>query len=154
MRRCPFCGEKIPTDAEQCEHCGKTLVKRQEESEGNPRLVSIDSWEGKRVPAWVMYLVIAMGLLCLWLFLTHGCGDQSEVQPNGESALRFQLHAPIQIATVSKPCDRMTISAKIALIDSPSNRFAIQLGQVVCNLNQTNSLSSSFPVVGAIKCVT
>ena len=73
MRRCPYCGEKIQVGVERCEHCGKTLVKKRDEPQGKPGLTNLDSWQQKRIPSWVMYLVCLGLLFCVALMVAKGC---------------------------------------------------------------------------------
>lgn len=73
IRRCPYCGEKIPTDASQCDHCGKTLIKKKTESSEKPGLTNLESWKEKLIPTWLMFLVVALALFCVWAMLAEGC---------------------------------------------------------------------------------
>ena len=77
MKRCPFCGEKIFSDASECKHCGKSLSKSSEDKPGKSSVV-LESWEGKRVPAWLMYLLVALALLSVWVVMSKGCSDAQE----------------------------------------------------------------------------
>ena len=60
VKRCRFCGGKIQVETIECPHCNKTL-KAQAESP-DKGITNIQSWDSKRVPAWVMYLDIAAAI--------------------------------------------------------------------------------------------
>jgi uncharacterized membrane protein YvbJ len=77
MHNCRFCGKKVAGDAAVCEHSGKTIKKSTDESKDGVRLTSIDSWENKSIPAWVMYLVVAFFIACLGLMIYQGCNKDS-----------------------------------------------------------------------------
>lgn len=94
MKRCPFCAEKIQVDAEQCAHCGKTLVKKPAESTEKGGLTNLDSWQKKSVPSWFMYLAVAAALFCVWLMFAQGC-EKGKVQPDDASA--FQHFEPMTL---------------------------------------------------------
>lgn len=79
--RCRFCGAKIKKDTVVCAHCGKTLVI---ESDSSGSTVGRDSWEQKTVPAWVMYLVIAIGIGLLALYFADSFREPPAKQPGGQ----------------------------------------------------------------------
>lgn len=86
MKRCPFCGEKIAVDASECKHCGKSLSKATDDDPGKSS-ISLDAWEGKRVPSWMMYLLVAASLFCLWIMFSEGCSKQEQPKDkNDETA--------------------------------------------------------------------
>ncbi len=96
MNRCPFCGEKITVGAESCEHCNKSLVKRDGQQTGSGAgLTNLNKWEKKTVPAWVMYAVLAFTAFCVYLMIVRGCESPQQPQPEsridnrepGETAL-------------------------------------------------------------------
>lgn len=97
--RCRFCGQKIQSRSEVCEHCGKTLVKKSDGSPDKVSLVGIDSWQQKSVPAWVMYLVIGFALICAVIMFTRGCENADE--SSREQALRATHHCLHAIAASS-----------------------------------------------------
>ena len=75
-KHCRFCGGKVFSDAVECKHCGKTLaVKKNADHDEQIGLTNINSWEGKMVPSWVMYAVVAFGLFLLFLFVLQGWWD-------------------------------------------------------------------------------
>ncbi len=80
MKRCPYCGKKLPTDAQKCEQCGKTFRQKKSESTESAGLTNINAWKEKSVPAWVMYAVIAGFLACAWLMISQGC-EKNKRQP-------------------------------------------------------------------------
>ncbi len=92
MHHCPFCGKKVSGDAETCQHCGKTIRKSNSDSKDGVRLTSIDSWENKSIPAWVMYLVIAFFVGCLVMMLYKGCNKdvKKKAEPTDVARLEFQ----------------------------------------------------------------
>jgi uncharacterized membrane protein YvbJ len=71
MKRCQFCGEKIEPSVSQCVHCGKTLTGKKTDSTDQAGLTNINTWEEKRVPPWVMYLVIGFLLFCIWAMFSQ-----------------------------------------------------------------------------------
>lgn len=77
MRHCPFCGGKIAGDATECKHCGKTLSAGSNESPGKST-VNLDAWEERRIPSWIVYLLVALSLFCLWLIFAEGCSGPEE----------------------------------------------------------------------------
>ncbi len=77
IRRCRFCGEKIATDASQCEHCGKVLKIDKEATEEGARLTNLESWKGKSVPAWVMYAVVGFAVVVAAIMAIDGCNRMS-----------------------------------------------------------------------------
>ena len=90
--RCRFCGEKIKSNSEICEHCGKTLIKKAESAEAEGiRPVGLSSWEDKSVPAWVMYGVVGLGLLAVMLMFSRGCET-----PEKDAQSNLQLSDAVQ----------------------------------------------------------
>ena len=88
MKRCRYCGGKILDDAEQCEHCGKMLRESKSDMAETAGLTNLDAWEKKSVPAWLLYLVVALFLLLLAVLIYKGC-DNANVKPSiNESARR------------------------------------------------------------------
>ena len=89
MNQCRYCGQKIQVGAPECEHCGKTLVKQKADEESGVGLTNIESWQGKSVPAWVMYLVLAIFAVFVVLLIVKGC----DTTDTGEqaNALRIPL---------------------------------------------------------------
>lgn len=79
--RCRFCGGKIASDAFECQHCGKVLRKRpnQESEEEKKGLTNLNSWSGKSIPPWLMYLVVAFFLFCLVVLFLYAGNDQEKV---------------------------------------------------------------------------
>lgn len=73
-KHCRFCGGKIASDTVTCPHCGKQLI--QIDKEDGSRLTNLDSWEGRSVPAWVMYLVVAFFLFCFVAMFVEGCREE------------------------------------------------------------------------------
>jgi uncharacterized membrane protein YvbJ len=100
MKRCPFCGEKIFSDATECKHCDKSLSSSGQESAAKSS-VDLDSWQGKTVPSWLMYLLVAAALFCVWVMLSQGCERANEnTDPEEQSAFNLiensALHANLE----------------------------------------------------------
>ena len=70
----------IQTGTAECEHCGKTLIRKSDESDEKASLIGLDSWQQKKVPAWLMYAVVALGLFCLVLMYSRGCKSDDQDQ--------------------------------------------------------------------------
>lgn len=73
VKNCRFCGGKIQSDAFVCPHCQKTLRKSEGDSSqnsGGSGSIRLDEWSKFRVPAWVMYLVIALSAFTLYIMVT------------------------------------------------------------------------------------
>ncbi len=83
-KRCRFCGEKVFADTEQCGSCGKTLIKK--EAEEKIGLTDINSWEGRSVPAWLMFLVVGFFVVCFIAMFLQGCEDNKPKNQNGQAA--------------------------------------------------------------------
>ena len=91
MKRCPFCGEKILGDATECKHCGKSLSKEAHDKPGKSS-VDLESWEGKTIPAWLMYLLVALALLSVWVVMAKGCRDaQEKSESDRETAINLAV---------------------------------------------------------------
>ena len=73
VKRCRFCGEKIAPDATNCEHCGKVLEIKQADNDEGSGLTNLDSWQGKSVPAWVMYVVVGFAAIVAIVMIIDGC---------------------------------------------------------------------------------
>ena len=91
MKRCPFCGKKIESDASQCGHCGKTIGKRKSEAADQTRLTNIDTWKEKTIPSWVMFLVVALLLFCVWVMFSQATQSEPKTPPLDENSLRFKM---------------------------------------------------------------
>lgn len=75
--RCRFCGQKINSRDEVCEHCGKSLVAKKS-SDDTGSVIGREAWEQKSIPAWLIYTVIAIGIFLLGLLFTRGGNDLIE----------------------------------------------------------------------------
>ena len=76
-KRCRFCAEMIDSEDHECRHCGKVLVKNSAVDRDGTSVVSLDSWSQKSIPAWVMYVAVAVCLFCIWVMYSQGC-DKNE----------------------------------------------------------------------------
>lgn len=74
IKRCRFCAGKVQSDATDCEHCGKVLVKKADDGKGKQSLNDLEAWKGKSVPAWVMYAVAAFLLFVIGVIIAIGFG--------------------------------------------------------------------------------
>ena len=103
MNRCPYCGEKIATDAVDCDHCGKTLRKSGSGSKESSGLTNLDSWKEKSVPAWVMYAVVGATLFCVILMIAQGCEKFNSRQPRDLGALHLNNQQQLTISHADFP---------------------------------------------------
>ena len=83
--QCRFCGSKIFSDAVSCEHCGKQLRKTADKQPEQRRVSNIESWKGRTIPPWLMYLVTAFFLACLVIMFLDGAPDPKPAQPSEAS---------------------------------------------------------------------
>ena len=68
---CPYCGEKITVGCEQCEHCGKSLGGKGDKPNESGGPTDLDYWQSKRIPAWLMIVVVLIllfGLVAMFIF--------------------------------------------------------------------------------------
>lgn len=91
MKRCPYCGQKITVDAAQCKHCGKQ-VRKVKESDSAAGMTSLKTYEEKRVPAWVMYGVVAMAIFCCVLMGLKGCESAPASDTSKETSEQAELN--------------------------------------------------------------
>ena len=84
--RCRFCAGKVASDAFDCKHCGKELRKRAKtEEDEKTGLTNINSWSGKAIPPWLMYLVVGFFLFCL-VILFVDAGTDKDAKPKSPDA--------------------------------------------------------------------
>lgn len=79
--RCRFCGGKIVSDAISCEHCGKQLRKSADPQPEQRRVTNIESWKGKTIPSWLMYLIVGFFLACFVIMFLDANTDPKPAQP-------------------------------------------------------------------------
>jgi len=79
--RCRFCGGKTTSDAIRCEHCGKQLRKTESAEHERTRMTNIESWKGKTIPSWLMYLVVGIFLACFVIMFLDAGSDSKPAQP-------------------------------------------------------------------------
>ncbi len=92
--RCRFCGGKILSDATTCEHCGKQL-RKPVKLEDEPLSVSnIESWKGKTIPPWLMYLVVGIFLACFVIMFLDAGYDPEPAKPPSTSSQTSQPAEP------------------------------------------------------------
>ena len=66
-------------DAEECQHCGKSLTSQSARKRG---MTDLRSYEQKTVPSWAMYLIVGLALACLILMYVQGCEENN--RPKGD----------------------------------------------------------------------
>lgn len=79
--RCRFCGGKIASDVINCPHCGKQLRKSVDQQPDKLRATNIESWKGKTIPPWLMYLIVGFFLACLVIMFLDGATDPKPAKP-------------------------------------------------------------------------
>ena len=78
MKHCPYCGKKIYADAKECRHCEKSLVKDAgENGDKKQALTSPKAYSEKTVPAWLMYVLVALTLFACYTMFANGCEDEA-----------------------------------------------------------------------------
>jgi uncharacterized membrane protein YvbJ len=72
IKRCPYCGTKVQPDDHTCNECGKSFGPTSESSDDRG-LTNLDAWQEKRIPAWLMYSIVGLAVLCIILMAIEGC---------------------------------------------------------------------------------
>ena len=88
MKRCRYCGGKIEPGASQCKHCGKLLRNEKAETKDQTGLTNINAWKQKTIPSWLMYLVVAFLLFCVWIMFSQTTREPLPEPPADPQSMR------------------------------------------------------------------
>ncbi|MFT5299866.1 MAG: putative membrane protein YvbJ [Mariniblastus sp.] len=96
MNHCPFCGQKIPSDATTCKHCGKSVGSPPENE--SAKLVNLNTWEDKTVPTWVMVALIIGAVVVVAMVIKFGLENNGKpkepVDPNSQAPTASLIEPP------------------------------------------------------------